>query len=58
MVLIFLIGVSIYVFEGCAGQGLQERWEECAQEIHQDCFEAEDVLDCGYQHYRKCIDGS
>jgi len=50
-------GWILYILEGCAGQGKQELWEKCAKEIHQDCWEAEDVLDCGYQHYRVCIDG-
>ena len=58
MVFIFLIGALVYVFEGCAGQGLQERWEKCADEIHQDCWGTRYALDCGYQHYRECIDGS
>ena len=59
MLFLVLIGWSVYIFEtGCAGTGKQELWEECALEIHQDCWEEweEDVLDCGYQHYRKCID--
>ena len=52
-------GWLIYVFEtGCAGTGKQEAWEECANVIYSDCFLAEDVLDCGYEHYRECIDGS
>ena len=59
MVLLVLIGWSIYIIEtGCAGTGKQDLWEECAKEIHQDCFEAEDVLDCGYERYRACIDRS
>ncbi len=58
MVLLICIGYSIYIIQGCAGQGKQNLWEHCAKEIHQDCFEAEDVLDCGYERYRACIDES
>ena len=59
MLLLVLIGWSVYIFEtGCAGTGKQNLWERCAEEIHQDCFEAEDVLDCGYEQYRACIDRS
>lgn len=54
-----IVGLLMYYdpLAGCAGTGKQELWEKCAKEIHQDCWEAEDVLDCGYQHYRVCIDG-
>ena len=48
---------SIIIFEGCAGQGKQELWERCAQEIHQDCLETEDTLWCELELYRRCIDG-
>ncbi len=59
IVFLLIFGLVFYYLEtGCAGTGKQELWELCAQEIHQDCWGAEDVLDCGYQHYRKCIDGS
>ena len=53
-----ILGITLVLFgiEGCAGQGKQNLWEHCAEEIHQDCFEAEDVLDCGYERYRACID--
>ena len=58
IVALVIFGLFIYFLEGCAGTGKQELWEECAKEIHNDCWEAEDVLDCGYEHYRECIDGS
>ena len=58
MVFLFVLGVFIHILEGCTGTGKQELWERCATEIHQDCWEAEDVLDCGYERYRACIDRS
>ena len=59
MVLLVLIGWSVYIFEtGCAGQGKQNLWEHCAEEIHNDCFETEDPLGCGYEYYRACVDRS
>ena len=61
MLMLFLTGVLVYILEGCAmtlEQGKQKQWEECAKEIHQDCWDTQDVLDCGYEHYRACIDGS
>ena len=59
MVLLILIGASVYVVEtGCAGQGKLNLWENCAEEIHNDCFETEDPLDCGYEYYRACVDRS
>ena len=57
MVWLVVVGVILYLLEGCAGSGKQELWERCAHEIHNDCWEAEDVLDCGYEYYRACIDG-
>jgi len=56
LVLVFF-GLLVYLLEGCAGSGKQELWEDCATRIHNDCWGAEDVLDCGYQRYRECIDG-
>ena len=58
MVCVLVIGVVFYLLEGCAGQGKQNLWEHCAEEIHNDCFEAEDPLGCGYEYYRACVDRS
>ena len=58
IVALVVIGWIFYFMEGCAGQGKQEIWEHCAEEIYQNpqyCWDAEDVLDCEYQRYRGCI---
>ena len=57
-VILFLL-FGVLVFDGCAGQGKQERWERCAEEIDFSLLLSRRGCDrCGYEQYRKCIDES
>lgn len=55
MVLLFLIGVSVYVFEGCAGNGKLELWEGCARPAHEHCQEVQGYQACMDDYYLECI---
>lgn len=57
MVAIFFLGLLVWYLEGCAGQGLQERWEGCATPSHEICQDAEgmEFKTCMYDYYLECI---
>lgn len=52
---VFCIWIGV-MFNGCAGQGKQERWEWCAGVYHQECLDVENDLDCEYEFYKECVD--
>lgn len=61
---IYIAVIALFVLpalllNGCAGQGLQERWEECAEMRHTGCWQldVEDPMTCEYEYYERCIGG-
>lgn len=48
---IFCVWIGV-LFNGCAGQGKREAWQDCAGIHHQVC---QGDLTCEYEFYKECI---
>ena len=52
---IALFTLPALILGGCASQGLQETWQDCAGVSHQECWDSWDSLACEYEYYKECI---